>query len=222
MRDEEWGERENVVNLFSGVTLGLIDEYDTCFHNLCRCTVSVFCALHVCIHFPYAPMPNAKRLQNKPLDFPAVRVARTILGCIYGTVARREYDRRVRDEWMTNQRQWLMRSRECRIGNWVTVNGVGQSHNIELDSTFGKLCADIRVAFGHPIRATSISMRLTRVDGSNVEMASFKTVRKELRGRVLTVVFYGVAVQNTDNADESDATFDQSLLNSIGGSRTVG
>ena len=153
-------------------------------------------------HFPYAPMPNAKRLQNKPLDFPAVRVARTILGCIYGTVAKREYDRRARDEWMTNQRQWLMRSR-C---NWVTVNGLGQSHNIELDSTFGKLCADIRVAFGHPIRATSISMRLTRVDGSNVEMASFKSVRKKLRGRVLTVVFYGVAVESDATSDESDAT----------------
>ena len=41
LRDEEWGEREKVVNLFSGVTLGLIDEYDTCFQNLCRCTVSV-------------------------------------------------------------------------------------------------------------------------------------------------------------------------------------
>ena len=82
-----------------------------------------------------------------------------------------------------------------QVGNRVTVKSAlgGESHLIELDSTFDKLCADIRVAFGHPIRDASIAMRLMRVDGSTVEMASYKNVRKELRGRVLNVVFYEVA-----------------------------
>ena len=154
-------------------------------------------------------MPKSKCLQNKPLDVPAVRVPRTILRWLYDTVAELQYARDLRQEWVNAQRRWFTRSRgritlpQVRGTNgmmrtnrhFVTVTNAltGEIRHLEnsdvIKMNFGQLCKEIRVAFGHPIRATSIRMRLTRADGSNVEMAPSAIVR-ESRDRVLTVVFY--------------------------------
>ena len=100
-------------------------------------------------------MPKSKCLQNKPLDVPAVRVARTILRCLYDTVAELEYAREIRHDWVIAQRQWFTRSRGCRTlpqiresngtmrsRNCVTLTSAlsGKSCVIDLASTFGQLC----------------------------------------------------------------------------------